>query len=187
MHRPGSTGQVYALARRYRSDNQLEWRLVSMDENAKKKGLRMIPYGLQILGAKHGDKQTVATINWTTQASFAPPLVVVGIKTDSTAHDLVKQSKKFTLSMLGAGQKDLAFAFFKHVDPKDGKFGNYAYETGKNGCPIISDAPTAVECDVVNFYEKGDHSIVIGQVTEACLKREAEPLTLKECGVNYGG
>src|SRR6266851_5909300 len=79
-----------------------------MDENAKKKGLRMIPYGLQILGAKNGDKQTVATINWTTQASFQPPLVVVGIKTDSTAHDLVKQSKKFTLSMLGAGQKDLA-------------------------------------------------------------------------------
>ncbi len=93
-----------------------------MDENAKKKGLRMIPYGLQILGAKNGDKQTVATINWTTQASFAPPLVVVGIKTDSTAHELVKQSKKFTLSMLGAGQKDLAMAFFKHVDPKDGKF-----------------------------------------------------------------
>ena len=78
-----------------------------MDENAKKKGLRMIPYGLQVLGAKHGDKQTVATINWTTQASFGPPLVVVGIKTDSTAHELVKQSKKFTLSMLGAGQKDL--------------------------------------------------------------------------------
>jgi len=26
-----------------------------MDENAKKKGLRMIPYGLQVLGAKHGD------------------------------------------------------------------------------------------------------------------------------------
>ena len=95
-----------------------------MDENAKKKGLRMIPYGLQVLGAKHGDKSTVATVNWTTQASFAPPLVVVGIKTDSTAHELVKQSKKFTLSMLGTGQKDLAFAFFKHVEPKDGKYGD---------------------------------------------------------------
>ena len=82
-----------------------------MDENAKKKGLRMIPYGLQVLGAKHGDKQTVATINWTTQASFAPPLVVIGVKTDSTAHELVKQSKKFTLSMLGTGQKDLAWHF----------------------------------------------------------------------------
>ena len=158
-----------------------------MDENAKKKGLRMIPYGLQVLGARHGDKQTVATINWTTQASFAPPLVVVGIKTDSTAHELVKQSKKYTLAMLGTGQKDLAFAFFKHVDPIDGKFGNYAYSVGKNGCPIISDAPAAVECDVVHFYENGDHSVVVGQVTEAYLTKETDPLTLKECGVNYGG
>lgn len=158
-----------------------------MDENAKKKGLRMIPYGLQVLGAKHGGKSTVATVNWTTQASFQPPLVVVGIKTDSTAHELVKQSKKFTLSMLGTGQKDLAFAFFKHVDPKDGKYGNYAYRDGNNGCPIITDAPAAVECDVINFIEKGDHSIVIGQVTEAHLSKESDPLTLKECGVNYGG
>jgi flavin reductase (DIM6/NTAB) family NADH-FMN oxidoreductase RutF len=158
-----------------------------MDDNAKKKGLRMIPYGLQVLGARSGDKQTVASINWTTQASFQPPLVVIGIKTDSTAHDLVKQSKKFALSMLGTGQKDVAMAFFKHVDPKDGKFGNYAFESGKNGCPIISDAPAAVECDVVHFYEQGDHSIAVGQVTEAYLKKDIDPLTLKECGFSYGG
>jgi flavin reductase (DIM6/NTAB) family NADH-FMN oxidoreductase RutF len=112
---------------------------------------------------------------------------VVGIKTDSTAHDLVKQSKKFTLSMLGTGQKDVAMAFFKHVDPKDGKFGSYAFESGQNGCPIISDAPAAVECDVIHFFEHGDHSIAIGQVTEAYLKKDVEPLTLKECGFNYGG
>src|SRR5215469_31749 len=158
-----------------------------MDENAKKKGLRMIPYGLQVLGARDGDKQTVASINWTTQASFQPPLVVIGIKTDSTAHDLVKKSKRFALSMLGTGQKDLAMAFFKHVDPKDGKFGNYAFVAGKNGCPIISDAPAAVECNVIHFYEHGDHSIVVGEVTEACLNKETDPLTLKECGFNYGG
>ena len=158
-----------------------------MDENAKKKGLRMIPYGLQVLGARQGDKQTVASINWTTQASFQPPLVVIGIKTDSTAHDLVKQSKKFALSMLGTGQKDVAMAFFKHVDPKDGKFGNYAFESGKNGCPIISEAPAAVECDVVHFFEHGDHSIAVGHVTEAHLKKDVDPLTLKDCGFNYGG
>lgn len=158
-----------------------------MDENAKKKALRMIPYGLQVLGARHGDKTTVASINWTTQASFAPPLVVIGVKTDSTAHELVKQSRKFALSFLGTGQKDMGFAFFKHVDPKDGKFGNYAYKDGNNGCPIIGDAPGAVECKVVDFIERGDHSIVIGEVTDAYLTRDSDPLTLKECGVNYGG
>jgi flavin reductase (DIM6/NTAB) family NADH-FMN oxidoreductase RutF len=40
---------------------------------------------------------------------------------------------------------------------------------------------------VVGFHELGDHSVVIGEVTEGHLKRESEPLTLKECGFNYGG
>ncbi|MGH7906322.1 MAG: flavin reductase family protein, partial [Candidatus Binataceae bacterium] len=82
-----------------------------MDEKAKKQALLMIPYGLYILGAAHGGKQTVATVNWVTQTAFNPPLVVVGIKKDSTAHELVKDSKKFSMAMLGTGQKALAMAF----------------------------------------------------------------------------
>lgn len=158
-----------------------------MDENAKKKALLMIPYGLFVLGARHGDKQTVATVNWVTQASFKPPLLVVGVKADSTAHSLIKESQVFSVSMLASGQKSIGTAFFKHVDPQDGKFGNYAFESGQNGAPIISDAPASVECKLVGLQELGDHSIVIGEVTEGHLKREAEPLTLKECGFNYGG
>jgi flavin reductase (DIM6/NTAB) family NADH-FMN oxidoreductase RutF len=44
-----------------------------------------------------------------------------------------------------------------------------------------------VECDVVGFYELGDHSVVVGKVTEAHVKRDAEALTMKETGWNYGG
>lgn len=158
-----------------------------MDEKAKKKALLMIPYGLFVLGANHGGKQTVATVNWVTQASFQPPLVVVGVKNDSTVHDLIKASRAFALSMLAAGQKSIATSFFKHVEPQAGRFGNYVFEAGSNGAPIISDAPAAVECEVAGFYELGDHSVVVGRVTEAHLKSEAEPLTLKECGFQYGG
>ncbi len=122
-----------------------------------------------------------------TQASFNPPLVVVGVKKDSGSHALVKDSGKFALSMLGTGQKGIAGAFFRHVEPKDGKFGDFAYETASNGAPIVSDAPAAIECEVVGFYELGDHSIVVGKVTEARIKRDSEPLTMKETGWNYGG
>jgi flavin reductase (DIM6/NTAB) family NADH-FMN oxidoreductase RutF len=158
-----------------------------MDENAKKKALLMIPYGLYVLGAAHDGKQTVATVNWVTQTSFKPPLVVVGIKGDSTAHALVKGSGKFALSMLGTGQKSIATGFFRHVEPAGGKFGNYAFEAGSNGAPIISDAPASIECDVVGFYELGDHSTIVGRVTEGHLKSESAVLTLKECGFDYGG
>ena len=158
-----------------------------MDENAKKKALLMIPYGLYVLGAAHGGKQTVATVNWVTQTAFQPPLVVVGIKKDSGSHQMVKDSKKFTLSFLESGQKKIATSYFKHVEPQNGKFGEFAFEAGQNGCPIISDAPAAVECEVVGFYELGDHSTVVGRVTEGHLKRETKIMMLAETGFNYGG
>ena len=89
--------------------------------------------------------------------------------------------------ILEAGQKSIAGFFFRHVEPKDGKFGNIAFELGANGAPIISDAPASVECDVVGFYELGDHSVVVGEVKQATVKRAGEPLTMKETGWNYGG
>jgi flavin reductase (DIM6/NTAB) family NADH-FMN oxidoreductase RutF len=158
-----------------------------MNENAKKQALLMLPYGLFVLGAAHGGNQTAATINWVTQASFNPPLVAIGLKRDSSSHAMVKDSKVFAVSILATGQKAIAGAFFRHVEPKDGKFGNYAFEAGRNGAPIISDAPAAFECEVVGFYELGDHSVVVGKVTEAHVKRESEPLTMKETGWQYGG
>ena len=50
-----------------------------------------------------------------------------------------------------------------------------------------TDAPASVECEVVGFYELGDHSIVVGKVTDAHINRDAEALTMKETGWNYGG
>lgn len=159
-----------------------------MNEQAKKTALLMIPYGLQVLGAKDGDKLTLATVNWTTQCSFKPPQVVVGVKGDASAHGMIKNSKTFTLSFLGTGQKGQAFAFFKHVEPADGKIGGFAYETAPTtGAPILSDAPAWVECKVIGFHEYGDHTVVVGEVVEAGLKNESEPLTLKEIGAKYGG
>lgn len=158
-----------------------------MDEQAKKTALRMIPYGLQVLGVSDGKDLDVASINWTTQVSFQPPLVVIGVKKDSKPLGILKNGRKFALSFLESGQRDLAYAFFKSVIPENGKFGDYAYETAETGCPIISDAASWVEGEVLSIDETGDHAAVICRVTNAGVKHEAKPLTLAELGVNYGG
>src|SRR6266852_2589584 len=88
-----------------------------MDANAKKTTLRMIPYGLYVLtAANKGGQVAAATVNWVTQASFEPPLVAVGVKADSHAHAVIKESKAFALNVLGKGQQALAFSFFKPAD-----------------------------------------------------------------------
>ena len=94
-----------------------------MDEAAKKTALRMIPYGLFVMGVGEGAEATASTVNWMTQASFAPPLIAVGVKGGTGTLDLVKAKGKFAISVLGTGQKDTAFAFFKHVAPEGNTIG----------------------------------------------------------------
>src|SRR5437762_10790912 len=83
-----------------------------MDQDAKKTALRMIPYGIYVLTADDGKGNiAAATVNWVTQTAFAPPLVVVGVKTDSGAYQIVKNTKSFALNMLGKDGKGVAFTF----------------------------------------------------------------------------
>jgi flavin reductase (DIM6/NTAB) family NADH-FMN oxidoreductase RutF len=167
-----------------------------MNADAKKTVLRMIPYGIYVLTADDG-KGTVAaaTVNFVTQSSFAPPLVVVGVKADSGAYQAVKAAKAFALNMLGKDQKSLAFTFFRPADLADGKISGQPYHTGANGAPLLSEAPGAVECRVVAIVEQGDHHIVVGEVTEAHVTKppagrpDAAILEMKDLGDNvfYGG
>src|SRR5205807_7445974 len=128
-----------------------------MDPNAKKTALRMIPYGLFVLTAakKGGGEVAAATVNWVTQVSFEPPLVAVGVKTDSHAHPLIKDTKAFALNVLGKGQQALAFTFFKPAELKDGKISGEAYRAGSTGAPILASPPEFVECTLDTPVEQG--------------------------------
>lgn len=139
-----------------------------MNADAKKTALRMIPYGIYVLTADDGaGNVAAATVNWVTQSAFNPPLVVVGVKTDSHAYALVKQTRKFVLNMLGKDGKGSAFAFFKPAKLEDGKLSGHAIHRGANGAPILDAAIGAVECTVTEIVEQGDHHVVVAEVTEA--------------------
>src|SRR5215470_10963278 len=107
-----------------------------MDPNDKKTALRMIPYGLFVLTAQGRDGTvTAATVNWVTQASFAPPLVVVGVKADSGAHAVIKDARAFALNILGKGQQAAAFAFFKPVNREGERINGESFRAGSTGAP----------------------------------------------------
>lgn len=156
-------------------------------EAAKKQTLRMIPYGLYVLAARDGDAVGAGAINWVTQTSFSPPLVAMGVKKDSGLYSALKGSGSFALSFLESGQKDLAFSFFKPTSIDGGTINGQPFETYETGAPVIASAPAWIEGRIVGEVEIGDHSCVVGEVTNAGVRRDARPLTLEECGVKYGG
>jgi|SRR5580704_15559225 flavin reductase (DIM6/NTAB) family NADH-FMN oxidoreductase RutF len=158
-----------------------------MDANIKKKVLRLIPYGLYIATSRAEEKIGAGTINWVTQSSFAPPLVVAAIKVDSSLHEVIAASRVFALHVLGKNQKDIATAFFKGAQPEGDTLNGYRFESGTTSAPILIDPLAWFECRVVDQVRRGDHTIYVGEVVEAGLRREEEPLTLRDTGFFYGG
>ena len=156
-------------------------------EAAKKAALLSIPYGLYVLGAKGGEGMAAGTVNWVTQTSFKPPLVAMGVKTDSGVYAALKESGQFALSFLESGQKDAAFAFFKPTKVEGQTINGQPFETHETGAPVISSAPAWVEGRIVGEVAVGDHSCMVGEVTNAGIKRDVNLLTLSEVGVKYGG
>src|SRR2546427_9874059 len=109
-----------------------------MDPNTRKTTLRMIPYGLYVLTAAHADGQVAAaTVTWVTQASFEPPLVVVGVKMDSSAFAIIKESAAFALNVLGKGQQALAFTFFKPTSHTGDTISGERFRRATTGAPLL--------------------------------------------------
>lgn len=167
-----------------------------MDEDKKKTTLRMIPYGIYVMTAKDGDGNVGAgTVNWVTQTSFDPPLIAVGVKTDSGLYAVMKAAGSFALNMLGKGQQGIAFGFFKPAEVDGDTISGEPVTGGTTGSPLLSSAPAAVECKVAEIVERGDHHIVVGEVVDVHLSQQPQGradeaiLEMKELGDNvfYGG
>jgi flavin reductase (DIM6/NTAB) family NADH-FMN oxidoreductase RutF len=167
-----------------------------MDTQAKKTVLRMIPYGLYVLTAQRPDGTVAAaTVNWVTQASFTPPLIVVGVKADSLVHALIRETRAFALNVLGKGQRDLAYTFFKPATRDGQTLSGEPFRVGASGAPILERVPGFLECRLLETVERGDHSVFVGEVIAAGLARPLEgrpdeaTLWLRDLGehVFYGG
>lgn len=160
---------------------------MSLDSNAKRNALRRFTYGLYIVTAAHGETVAGGTITWVTQTSFKPPLVVAGIKNDSSLHKVIRAAKAFAVHVVGKGQKAVAMSFLKGAKVSGQKLNHCVYEAGVTGAPVLRDVPAYLECRVIEEFRRGDHTIFVAEVVAAGVSSEEAGLTLRETGMNYGG
>jgi flavin reductase (DIM6/NTAB) family NADH-FMN oxidoreductase RutF len=57
----------------------------------------------------------------------------------------------------------------------DDRFAGLGYRLGEMGNPLLDDVLTWLECEVVQRYPAGDHTIIVGQVHDAGV-RDGRPL-----------
>lgn len=160
-----------------------------MDPRDRKIALRAINYGLFVLSSVDGDKLGAASVNWLSQASFDPPLIMVAVKADSDTHGLIDRSGVLAVSVLGEDQLEIGKAFFRTTEVEGDRINGQRFEPApKTGCPIFVDLPYWFESRVTDTIKRGDHTVFIAEVVGAGARdAEATPLLLRATGMNYGG
>lgn len=160
-----------------------------MEAAVKKQVLRLFTYGLYVLTAAHGDEVSAGTVNWVSQASFEPPLLMVAVKKDSHAHGLIDASQKFALNVLGTDQKSVAQDFFRPTQQQGQSLNGHPFAVGgQTGAPLLTELPAWVECRVTDTVARGDHTVYVAEVIEVGVNQpESQPLDMWNTGWFYAG
>ena len=100
------------------------------------------------------------TVNAFTSVSLDPLLVLVCLDNKLSGLQAFKECKRFGVSVLSESQEDLSRAFAK----KDSDRPASLYFEGKLGMPLLRNSLAIMECETVELYAGGDHTIFLGEV-----------------------
>ena len=159
-----------------------------LDNATAKKVLRMFSYGMYVVTTADDSGEVGAfTADWCTQVSFEPRLIALSVEEGAHSLEVLRKSGVFTVNVLETGQREIAGQFGKATAKVGNKLEGVVYTTGSTGSPLLEQALGAIECRVVQEHPVGDHILFVGEVVDAHLNREGEPLTMKETGFRYSG
>jgi flavin reductase (DIM6/NTAB) family NADH-FMN oxidoreductase RutF len=106
------------------------------------------------------------TANAFTALSLDPPLVLVCVQRSAVMHEALERTGRFGISVLAAGQEDIARHFASSRRPLGAaQFGGTPCVHGSCcGAPLIAAAAAHLECELWRSYDGGDHTIFIGRL-----------------------
>lgn len=130
-----------------------------------------IPAPVAIVTAAYGGDPFGTTVSSFCALSADPPLVLVALDRESNTLRVVRETQRFGLNVLAAGQDEVA----RTCATKElGKFGAVDWHEDR-GLPRIEGAASWLACEVMDELPGGDHVIVTGLVT-ACDASDRAPL-----------
>jgi flavin reductase (DIM6/NTAB) family NADH-FMN oxidoreductase RutF len=141
----------------------------SIDPREYRNAVGLFASGVTIITTRLGDVIHGMTANAVSSVSLDPTLLLVCIDRRARLHDLIQEAGAFAVNILASDQETLSGHFAgrgKDGAPPPGLRFVYGHEGDDGGVPTIAGCLTAIRCAVEVTYAGGDHSILIGRVTE---------------------
>jgi 3-hydroxy-9,10-secoandrosta-1,3,5(10)-triene-9,17-dione monooxygenase reductase component len=123
----------------------------------------MLPTGVTIVTAASPEGPAGATANAVSSLSIEPMLMLACLDRGSRTLLTVQAANRFGVSVLHAGQEEIARRFATKA-PVAEKWLGVSW-TERDGLPAIDDALAFIACDLRDVISGGDHVIVTGEVS----------------------
>ncbi|WP_458239205.1 p-hydroxyphenylacetate 3-hydroxylase reductase component, partial [Pseudomonas sp. P5_A2_2] len=134
----------------------------AFDARAFRRALGNFATGVTVVtAADQNGRKVGVTANSFNSVSLDPPLILWSIDKRSSSHDVFEEATHFAVNVLAADQIDLSNNFAR---PKDDRFAEVEFETGKGGAPVFADCSARFHCEKYQQVDGGDHWIMIGKV-----------------------
>jgi 3-hydroxy-9,10-secoandrosta-1,3,5(10)-triene-9,17-dione monooxygenase reductase component len=122
-------------------------------------------------GKLHG-----VTVTAFTAMSLDPPLVLISLANDTTAHDMLAESGLFAVNILSENQEFLSERFAARAPIVNDEFEGVPYHVEATGVPILEGSLAWYDCRVIATHSGGDHTLFIGQIEAIGFDESREPL-----------
>jgi flavin reductase (DIM6/NTAB) family NADH-FMN oxidoreductase RutF len=138
---------------------------MSVDANTFRRALGQLASGVTVVTTRDASGRPLGlTVSAFCSVSLHPPLVLVCIDHRSEANVGLRESGLFAVSVLRESQEDVSRHF---AGRSRDKFAGVDVLEGHSGLPLVPGAVSHLQCRVRSFHQEGDHTVWVGEVTEA--------------------
>ena len=129
------------------------------------KAIGRIPSGVFILTATDKGEATAMMASWVQQAAFDPPALSVAVAKGRAIGEMIRGSKKFSLSIIPEGDTTLMKRYARGIKPGEDAFAGVETLTTPLGIPALKASLAWLDCEWMETVDfGGDHDLFLAEI-----------------------
>lgn len=137
----------------------------------------LYPMRVCLITSRHEGKDNVMTAAWVMPVSWDPLLFAVAVGKERHSWGMIKGGKAFGLNLPHGELSEAALLCGTESGRDIDKFERSGLELERQGkVPLLKDCPVSIECELVDSFDTGDHTLFIGKPVRTIKRFDAKGL-----------
>lgn len=146
-----------------------------------KLGLQRLGKAVVVITAWHDDRRWAMTATAVSELSMDPPSLLVCVNKTASLWEPLQAEANFAVNILHADQEAISNACAGAVKG-EARFEQGEWAAAECGTPILKGAQATFLCKYATHLEYGTHGVFIGEVIDAMVDGEVDPLIYLDRG-----